>query len=183
MSSLGPASPEAKAVVSRNAVRHGLYSSVTVCTEGEEEAEWQRFHAGVVESLAPAAELEATLASRAAALLWRVRRAAVAEAAIIDRHLALERNAVARRIEKDERLQRSLPQGNFYAHSPSSGVTSTLPPDPLPDDGAIARLIRVESHLNRQLQHTLHELESLQERRLGRPAPLARVDVHGLPGT
>ena len=38
---------------------------------------------------------------------------------------------------------------------------------------------RYEAHTSRQLFATLHELEALQERRHGRPAPLARVDVSG----
>jgi hypothetical protein len=42
--------------------------------------------------------------------------------------------------------------------------------------------VRFEAHLNRQLMQTLHELEALQSRRRGSPSPLARVDVHGLPG-
>ena len=41
----------------------------------------------------------------------------------------------------------------------------------------------MEAHLNRQLLHTLHEIEAMQERRRGNSAPLSRVDVHGLPGT
>jgi len=51
-----------------------------------------------------------------------------------------------------------------------------LPPDP-----TVERLVRYEAHLGRQLFHTMHELEALQNRRQGERAPLARIDVHGLP--
>ena len=52
----------------------------------------------------------------------------------------------------------------------------------LPDDKTLDLVIRYEAHLNRQLNQTLHELEALQTRRRGGVAPLARLDVQGLPG-
>lgn len=51
----------------------------------------------------------------------------------------------------------------------------------LPDQDVVERVIRYEAHLNRQLLTSLHELEALQARRMGRAAPLARLDVAGLP--
>jgi len=43
------------------------------------------------------------------------------------------------------------------------------------------KLLRYESHLNRCLYSTMHDLEALQARRSGQPAPLARLQVTGLP--
>jgi hypothetical protein len=43
------------------------------------------------------------------------------------------------------------------------------------------RIIRYEAHLSRQFYQALHELEAQQARRQGQAAPLARVDVQGLP--
>ena len=51
-----------------------------------------------------------------------------------------------------------------------------LPIGPDPDT-----VVRYDAHLNRQFYRALHELEALQTRRLGGIAPLARVDVQGLP--
>ncbi len=51
----------------------------------------------------------------------------------------------------------------------------------LPDDGTLQKVARYEAHLWRQLAQGLHELEALQARRSGRPAPLARLDVQGIP--
>jgi CBS-domain-containing membrane protein len=45
-------------------------------------------------------------------------------------------------------------------------------------DGASSVMV---AHLSRQLYHALHELEALQARRLGGNAPLARLDVQGIP--
>jgi hypothetical protein len=50
----------------------------------------------------------------------------------------------------------------------------------LPDDATLAKVQHYEGHLSRQLFATLHELEAMQERRLGRQTPLARLDVSGL---
>jgi hypothetical protein len=51
----------------------------------------------------------------------------------------------------------------------------------LPDE--MDRIVRYEAHFGRQLCQAMHELEALQKQRRGEAAPLARVDVHGLPGT
>jgi hypothetical protein len=51
----------------------------------------------------------------------------------------------------------------------------------LPEDETLQKIARYEAHLSRQLYHALHELEALQRRRLGDSAPLARLDVQGVP--
>jgi hypothetical protein len=51
----------------------------------------------------------------------------------------------------------------------------------LPDEKALEKISRYETHLTRRLYHALHELQALQTRRLGGNAPLARLDVQGLP--
>ncbi len=51
----------------------------------------------------------------------------------------------------------------------------------LPPEKKVDKLVRYEAHVSRVLYQTLHELEALQARRRGERAPLARLDVHGLP--
>lgn len=53
----------------------------------------------------------------------------------------------------------------------------------LPDDKTLEKVARYETHLSRLLYKSLHELESLQIRRSGGTAPLARLDVDGLAST
>jgi len=50
----------------------------------------------------------------------------------------------------------------------------------LPDEKTLEKVARYEAHLSRGLYKALHELEALQARRVGGPAPLARLDVDGL---
>jgi vacuolar-type H+-ATPase subunit H len=51
----------------------------------------------------------------------------------------------------------------------------------LPDDRTLERVARYEAHLSRLFHKALHELEAMQTRRSGAVAPLARLDVDGLP--
>ena len=51
----------------------------------------------------------------------------------------------------------------------------------LPDEKALEKISRYETHQTRRLYHALHDLQALQTRRLGGDAPLARRDVQGLP--
>ncbi len=51
----------------------------------------------------------------------------------------------------------------------------------LPDDKTLEKVTRYEAHLSRLLYKAMHELEALQARRRGGSAPLARLDVDGLP--
>jgi hypothetical protein len=50
----------------------------------------------------------------------------------------------------------------------------------VPDQEALQKISRYEAALERSLYRAMHELEAMQERRKGRAAPLARVQVHGL---
>jgi hypothetical protein len=77
----GPRSDAGKERSSLNAVKHGLRSERPVLP-GEDAAEWDGFHAGVVEDLGPATALERELADRIALQLWRLRRAARYEAQV-----------------------------------------------------------------------------------------------------
>ena len=51
----------------------------------------------------------------------------------------------------------------------------------LPGVEVLEKVARYEAHLSRLLYKTMHELEALQTRRRGASAPLARLDVDGLP--
>src|SRR5262245_63946044 len=77
--STGPKTVEGKAIVSRNATRHGIFAAVPVIP-GECPQTWEAHRSGVVESLTPVGLLEVNLAERAALLLWRLQRLARYEA-------------------------------------------------------------------------------------------------------
>ncbi len=181
----GPKTPEGKTRSSRNSTGHGLRANVLVMPQFETEADWVACSDGIVDSLAPDGGTEVALAARVAELLWRLRRIARAEVQMVESAFEATHTKDARqrqtRVDAAEQLAGSFYGGGFEQES----GTSPAPTERrlLPADGDLDQLIRYEAHLNRQLYHALHELEALQARRNGSSPPLARIQVHGLPGS
>ena len=71
--STGPRTPAAKAIVARNAVRHGLLGE-QVIVEGEDRARFARHRDAMLRALVPVEEVEVTLAERLIGLSWRLQR-------------------------------------------------------------------------------------------------------------
>jgi hypothetical protein len=72
--STGPKTDEGKAVVSQNAVKHGLFAAEAVIT-GENPADYQAYHDQFLAELAPVGMVESMLAARIISLAWRLQRA------------------------------------------------------------------------------------------------------------
>jgi len=83
--STGPRTPAGKAVVARNALRHGILSA-RFLLDGEDEADLQCLFDGLCESLQPLGALEVSLVEKVALNLWRHRRLVRAEGAEIKLH-------------------------------------------------------------------------------------------------
>jgi hypothetical protein len=91
-------------------------------------------------------------------------------------------------LDSDELLQAAAEEARFQAAAAAyrkedveREVSRKAAERILPDDETLQKIARYEAHLSRQLYHALHELEALQSRRLGGSAPLARLDVQGIP--
>jgi hypothetical protein len=186
MTQTGPRSPEAKARVSTNAVRHGLRSTKVVIPGLEVQADWDQFFKDSVDALQPVGAIEYALVERITTLFWRLRRAARAErdAAILAGKLA----GIANDPELDTaaRIAAVLASYGFPSAEPDGppaprALQPPRAPAVLPVPLELQNLSRYEYRLSRQLLHAMHELQALQDRRQGNPAPLARLDVHGLP--
>ena len=72
--STGPRTPEGKAIVAQNAVKHGLLAQ-RVVVKGEDPEEFALYREGMLEDLDPVGSVEAILAERVVHLAWRLRRA------------------------------------------------------------------------------------------------------------
>lgn len=75
--STGPISPEGKALVSQNAVKHGIFAKDLLITAGdgkEDAQEYQELLDGIVLSLHPSGQMECLLVEKIAADYWRLRR-------------------------------------------------------------------------------------------------------------
>ena len=71
--STGPQTDEGKAVVSQNAVKHGIFAESVI--QGEDPADYEAFHDQFLAELAPVGMVESMLAERIVSLWWRLRRA------------------------------------------------------------------------------------------------------------
>lgn len=77
--STGPRTPEGKAIVSKNATKHGLTARDVVGADESHEA-FKAFAASLTEQLAPVGAVENMLAERVTHCVWRLRRAVRLEA-------------------------------------------------------------------------------------------------------
>jgi hypothetical protein len=79
--STGPRTPEGKAKVAMNALKHGLTAKKIVLVN-EDPQEFDAFHSAMWAALDPQGALEELLAERVVADAWRLRRVPVFEAAL-----------------------------------------------------------------------------------------------------
>jgi len=75
--STGPVSPEGKALVSQNAVKHGIFAKDLIITTGdgkEDAQEYKELLDGLILSLNPSGQMECLLVEKIAVDYWRLRR-------------------------------------------------------------------------------------------------------------
>lgn len=82
--STGPISIDGKAVVARNAVKHGLLSTRTF-VEDEEQEIYEDFCEGLFENLNPGGSFENFLVDRIISTAWRLRRVVHVEALLFQK--------------------------------------------------------------------------------------------------
>ncbi|MCX5644073.1 MAG: hypothetical protein NTZ17_05230 [Phycisphaerae bacterium] len=81
--STGPRTAQGKAVVSQNAVKHGLLAQEVVI-KGEDPGEFEFYRDQMLGELAPVGQMEAMLAARVVSLSWRLQRAEQLQGAAFD---------------------------------------------------------------------------------------------------
>lgn len=100
----GPRTPQGKRKSSRNALKHGIFST-TALLEGESKSEYDTLLKSLVDHFAPEDAPEAFLVSILAYNLWRRRRISVAEQA--------ENRRVTEFLEWDERRRQDVEAANL----------------------------------------------------------------------
>ncbi len=204
LKSTGPKTPEGKAAVRLNAMKHGLLSQ-DVLLPGEDEAALKELGERLREELQPVGELESLLVDRVIASTWRLRRLGRVEAGIFACELYGE---LARRAREEARLY--VRQESEYDHLINSAVPTTTITDEhkhreavskaqemeamrdaetatlgrtfirdADKANAFSRLSRYETTIERSLYKALHELQRLQAARGagGNVSPPVAVDV------
>jgi hypothetical protein len=154
--STGPKSPEGKAVVGLNALKHGLLSR-QVLLPNEDEASLLQLGERLHSQLQPVGELEGLLVERIVAAAWRLRRVLAVETRIYER------------VYERERFSYAGEEGSLgLAFMQNASTYSTLS--------------RYETTIERGLFKALHELQRLQAARRAEadvlPPPAVDVDVN-----
>ena len=160
--STGPKTDAGKAIVSQNAVRHGLLSSVVYVDEGEEE-DLDRLREDFLAHFQPAGPFEGLLVDRITANAWRLRKILEAESWYQDYHAG---------------KYLSGPRKDDLLCIEWSNIKSL---EAIFEQGS--KLTRYESFLERSIHKSLHELQRLQAARAGVLVPLpvaVDVEVYGV---
>jgi hypothetical protein len=137
--STGPKTPEGKARSARNAVKHGLLSRRPVLPE-EDGEQFEELRTNLFAELWPETALEKLLVHRLAGVQWRLARIPTLEAELFERF-------------------RVDPLGN------DEGLGAAWARDAGPYGGALTRLARYETMLERSAVRLLAELRRLQAER------------------
>lgn len=170
--STGPKTPEGKAAVARNAIRHGILSRACLMS-GEDRAALDALRAELVAALAPVGAVEELLADQLVGVVWRLRRANAMESGTLGG--AFVEALMQYGFDTPRLVARCL--GNDEA-SPVDEMRElgAIGAAVCRDNGAAAvtleRVARYGSALERSVFRTLHELERVQARRLGQAVPL-----------
>jgi hypothetical protein len=175
--STGPRSPDGKARVASNALKHGL-TGKRVVLPNENAEEFEAFRIALWNDLDPQGALEESLAENIVANAWRLKRVPMLEGALYARDL---QEHIVKEIERasstlaDYGQSPKLKEEKLKLEQPALRVTYALEKHA----AGFASLWRHEEVLARSMLRTLHELQRLQAMRAGEPvvAP-AVLDVN-----
>ena len=199
LKSTGPKTPEGKAAVRHNALRHGLLSR-DVLLPGEDEDALRELGERLWNELQPVGALESLLVNRIISSTWRLQRLGRVEAGIFAWELYGEMADRARKEADtytsdfmDDVLTRDITITNEDKHREAlskakemeemqDSETATLGQTFIRDStkaNAFSKLSRYETMIERSLFKALHELQRLQAARGagGNVAPPVAVDV------
>jgi hypothetical protein len=183
MAQTGPKTAQGKEIASRNSFKHGFASQDIVIPGLEDPAEWEELRDSIFESLGPVGGLEANLAERAAAQIWKLRRIERWNTQNITR--AVE-NVVRSAEREAEEIEEAIDEGLLEEYRRDEILTPEQILDKqrmamMATEHSLGLVMRYEAHLHRQLLQTLHEFEAMQNKRAGGHSPLARLDILGAP--
>jgi len=169
--STGPITPEGKAVVAQNAIKHGLFTEKTVIL-AEDPADFDRHRRTLLAGLKPVGPLETLLAERVVALAWRLLRTGRIQAEALD---VLNPN-----LDWDYYSDAPL---NYNRQEPQPPLVlgRTIVKDFTRKCSTMERLLTYECRMEQSLYKACFELERLQLRRLRHTPPHHQTHDNRLP--
>jgi hypothetical protein len=159
--STGPRTEQGKRTSSLNALTHGLrarLSTDTLVCEHERE-DFQTLSEALHEELNPQTPLQHLLAERLALLAWKLRRTAAAEAALLDKTVALRRDYEQKENDRAARRNPHAPLPNTLttaAHVQAEQAAHN------PRQNAWLTLHRYDQATQREFHKTLKQYQTLQ---------------------
>ena len=151
--STGPRTPEGKAVVAQNAVKHGLLAKQAVIV-GEDPGEYEFYRDQMVGELGPVGLVESMLAERVVSLSWRLRRAERLQNEAFDALYLKETTGLA------ARFTRSLyPKSAEGDPGDGDSALGRVVLHGFSDDRVLERLLAYERRIEQSLYKTMAELQ------------------------
>ena len=163
LKSTGPKTPEGKASVRHNALKHGLLAQEVLLQEEDEEA-LRELDERLRAELRPEGEIEDLLVEQIVAAQWRLRRMRRVEAGVFDWEISSAAHSAADSLHP-------LPEGTLMLGLSFIRDANTA--------NAFSKLSRYETAIERSLYKALHELQRLQAARRAEDnvSPPLTVDV------
>ena len=156
--STGPKTAEGKAAVSKNAVKHGLFSHENVI-KCEKQSDFDEFREELLAGLKPDGAVEAMLAERIVDLSWRLKRAERMSNEVIDVKIArIETNSW----ENDRRKKAGLVDPETGRSELILGWATIKD---FGDAQVLERLLMYEKRIESSLYKAMNELQKLQRTR------------------
>ena len=187
--STGPKTPEGKAAVRHNALRHGVLARDVVLPEEDLDA-FEDLLNQVRAELSPVGRIEELLVDRIVNIMWRLGRSARMETALFDwrvRELQVSKLAAQVRSHESTLADFSFPThiADKAAHTEATEALARAKDERDRDEvllgravdadakesGALGNLARYEARLERSLFRNLDELRQRQDRRRNRSSP------------
>ena len=166
--STGPRTPEGRAAVSQNALKHGLTATQTVI-KTENRADYDLHRADLLQDLTPSGPMESMLAERIVSLSWRLRRAEHMHNQAIDSIFANETQGPA-----GKAYRAMLPES---MNPPELALGRTIAKD-FANARILERLYMYEQRIERSLYRTMREYQNLKENNMQNKPNLADDNIN-----
>ncbi len=158
LKSTGPKTSQGKAVVSQNAVKHGLLAEQVVIA-GEDPGAFESYREAMLGELAPVGVVETTLAERVVGLAWRLRRAERVQAEVFDALLAKDAaSSVGKLLRSLQNKSKNSNQGD----GPEDTALGRVVIRDFANNRVLDRLGMYERRIEQSLYKTMAELQKLR---------------------
>ena len=162
--STGPNTADGKVVVSKNAVKHGLFASPTVI-KGEDQAEFDQYREARLDEMRPVGPAESMLATRIFSLSWRLKRAEGMQDQALKMQIRSDHlDLVVRQVQWSYREANGLEQEESQPKDDHMTLGRAARND-IASYRVLDKLLLYERRIENSMYKTMNELKKLQDAR------------------